>query len=87
MSELFKINLQEMLKGFEDNPNVEEWDSSVVASLSLLTQIGILERLDLMVELQAMLLSSQPAGHLLGPTVKRLAQVKEHYGWADSVGA
>ncbi len=87
MSNLFRTSLKKIFAELDQSPPLEEWDGGGVAVMSLAVQIGILERLELMVELQAMLLSSQPAGHLLGPTVKRLAQVKEHYGWADSAGA
>ena len=86
MSKLFRTSLKKILAEVDQSPPIEEWDRDGIAAMSLAVQIGILERLELMVELQAMLMATAHPALIGSPADKLRLQLKYHYGW-KSTGA
>ena len=82
MSDLFRVRLDEVLADSDNSGPMEKWSSKDISISALTVQIGILERLELMIELQSMGLdyrSSSPEGQLL-------VRIKDHFG-RQNVGA
>ncbi len=82
MSDLFKVDLKKMLKGLEEALPLDEWPPEAMAWSSFAVQVGIMERLDLLIELQAMILGSGPTMPD-GTVSKFLDRLNQHYGWRD----
>ena len=80
MSDLFKVDLQRILGEMDQAPPLEEWADVGLLAMSVLAQVGILERLELLIKLQALSMSTnlrKRDEHIL----TELAEVLDHFGW------
>ena len=79
MSDLFRVMLDEVLSDVDKSGSMENWSSKDISISALTVQIGILERLELMIELQATV-ANQPGYRNDSPEGKLLTRIKAHFG-------
>ena len=82
MSELFRVDVSDIMDGMDTSGEVRDWSQKDINASALITQIGILERLELMIKLQAFTLSTSiPNKRIKNVEGQEVIRVLKHYGY------
>ena len=82
---LFDIDLEGLKGDLKSDTPLYEWPEAKRDAFSIITQVGMMERIELLIELQAMLVGAANPLPKICPADKLLLQIREHYGW-ENVG-